>query len=149
MIGRHAKLDVVVPARRAKLTQYVRGNVHLRLALMSVQIRRDELGSSCEYLLHFQHRSRTSASLRRKVSNRPYDLADHVQVGVESGTRDSNECHRAPACRANGSDKFENLLESHRQQLQVLSLHHAQNCKAARSMLDGRTRKTSISMLVI
>ena len=146
MIGRHAKLDVVVPARRAKLTQYVRGNVHLRLALMSVQNRRDELGSSCEYLLHFQHRSRTSASFSRKVCNRPYDLADHV--GVESGTRDSNECHRAPACRANGSDKFENLLESQRPLLQVRSLHHAR--KVAQSMLEVFwTQKTSISMLVI
>ena len=140
------------PGTPRKLTQYVRGNVHLRLSLMSVQNRRDELGSSCEYLLHFQHRSRTSASFSRKVCNRPYDLADHV--GVESGTRDSNECHRAPACRANGSDKFENLLESQRQLLQVRSQHnaaHAQNCKAAPSMLDsdGRKRKTSNSMLVI
>ncbi len=42
-IGLHAQRDVVVPARLAKLTKYVRGNVHLLLSSMSVQKRRDEI----------------------------------------------------------------------------------------------------------
>ena len=57
MIGRHAKRDVVVPARLAKLTEYVRGNVHLRLSIKSVQNRRDTKTRSWrDYLLHLQDR---------------------------------------------------------------------------------------------
>ena len=134
MNGRHAKLDVIVPARVAKLTKYVRGKVHLRLSSMSVHNRRDENRISFHYLLHLQQWYRTSDSVSRKICNRSCDLAGHV--GRESGARDSNECHRAPAFRANGSDQVENLIESQRPLLQVRSLH--QNCKAAESMLDGR-----------
>jgi hypothetical protein len=112
---------------------------------MSVHNRRHKLQSSFEYLLHFQHRHRTN-SFSRKECYRTSDLADHV--ARESGARDSNECHRAPVCRAHGSDKFENLLESQRPLLQVRSLHHAR--KVAQSMLEVFwTQKTSISMLVI
>jgi hypothetical protein len=110
VIGRHAKRDVVVPARLAKLTEYVRGNVHLRLSFKSVQNRRDKTQSWRDYLLHLQDRCRVSVSVRRKEGNCSCDLADHV--GSETSLRDSNELHRAPARRANGSDKLENLIES-------------------------------------
>jgi len=83
----------------------------------------------CDYLLHLQERSRVSAGARRKQHNRTCDMADHV--GREPGPRESNECHRAPANRANGSDEFENLIKSKGPLLQVRSLHHAQQRKAA------------------
>ena len=110
VIGRHAKRDVVVPARRAKLTEYVRGNVHLLLSFKSVQNRRDKTRSLRDYLLHLQDRCRVSVSVCRKEGNCSCDLADHVRS--ETSPRDSNEFHRAPARRANGSDKLENLFES-------------------------------------
>jgi hypothetical protein len=122
-IGRHAKRNVVVPARLLKLTKYVRRDVHLRLPSKSGLKCRDETQSSNDYLLHLQDRWSTLESVRRKKGNRTCDLADHV--ARESSPRDSDECHRAPAYRANGSDKFENLLESQRPLLQVRSLHNA------------------------
>jgi hypothetical protein len=69
------------------------------------------------YLLQLQYLSRTIDSASRKKCNRSCNLAGHV--GRESGAQDSNECHRAPVCQANVSDKVENLIESQRQLLQV------------------------------
>jgi len=51
-IGRHAKRNVVVPARLLKLTKYVRRDVHLRLPSKSGLKWRDETQSSNDYLLH-------------------------------------------------------------------------------------------------
>ena len=62
-----------------------------------------------DYLLHLQDRCRVSCGDRREEGNRSHDLADHI--GRETSPRDSNEFHRAPASRANGSDKIENLFE--------------------------------------
>ena len=92
-IGRHAKRNVVVPARLLKLTKYVRRDVHLRLPSKSGLKCRDETQSSNDYLLHLQDRWSTLESVRRKKGNRTCDLADHV--ARESSPRDSDECHRA------------------------------------------------------
>ena len=51
-IGRHAKRNVLVPARLLKLTKYVRRDVHLRLPSKSGLKWRDETQSSKNYLLH-------------------------------------------------------------------------------------------------